>query len=292
MTAIYKREVRSYFFSMIGCIYAFVVLLVIGLMFLFTNLLGGYPYFAITIANWLFLLVMVFAVPFLTMRSLAEERRAKTDQMLLTYPVSVSQVILGKFFAMVTVYAVPLIISCLIPLIISWDSAGAGSLMIDFSAILALICLGFLFVSVGMFISSLTESQVIAAVLSMGVLLLLFLWSDLVSLLPQTVAASLIGFFIILLILLFILYHLSHNATATAFVGLGGALTLFGLLLFGRGLLPGLLNKILGIFSVTETINNFSSYNVFDLKGLLFFLSFAALFVFLTIQSVSKRRWS
>ncbi|MEL4107060.1 ABC transporter permease subunit [Oscillospiraceae bacterium WX1] len=292
MTAIYKREVRSYFFSMIGCIYAFVVLLVIGLMFLFTNLLGGYPYFAITIANWLFLLVMVFAVPFLTMRSLAEERRAKTDQMLLTYPVSVSKVILGKFFAMVTVYAVPLIISCLIPLIISWDSAGAGSLMIDFSAILALICLGFLFVSVGMFISSLTESQVIAAVLSMGVLLLLFLWSDLVSLLPQTAAASLIGFFIILLILLFILYQLSHNATTTAAVGLGGTLALFGLLLFGRGLLPGLLNKILGIFSVTETINNFSSYNVFDLKGLLFFLSFAALFVFLTIQSVSKRRWS
>lgn len=295
MTAVYKRELRSYFSSMMGYVYLFIVLLIIGLMFMVTNLMssgsqGSYPYFAGTLSSSL--IVLVFAVPILTMRSIAEERRSKTDQMLLTYPVTVTSVILGKYFAMVTVYALPLIISCLGPLVISWESAGGGSLAIDYAAILAFLCIGCLFVSIGMFISSLTESQIIAAVASMGAFLLLFFWSGLVSYIPETASASFIGFLLILALVLFALYSLTRSNLITAVVAVigGGGLLAFYLLV--PSLLSGLLTKFLGLFSVTDALGNFTSYYVFDVRGLLMYLSLSALFVFLTIQSVQKRRWS
>jgi ABC-2 type transport system permease protein len=96
------------------------------------------------------------------------------DQMMLTYPVPTSSVILGKYFAMMTVYAVPLLISCLCPIVIL--IGGVGSPLIDYSAILAFLCVGCMFVAIGMFISSLTESQIIALWSTMAVLLVLFLW--------------------------------------------------------------------------------------------------------------------
>ena len=295
MKAIYKRELNSYFNSMIGYVYTAVVLIYVGLMFTFTNLAplsteGSYPYFAQALYSSV--IILVFAVPILTMKSIAEERRSKTDQLLLTYPVKTSSVILGKYFAMLTVYAIPLAVACLCPLIISWESAGGGSLLIDYSAILAFLCMGCLFVSIGMFISSLTESQIIAAVITMGIFLLLFFWSSLVSNIPETAAASLIGFLVILTLFVIVLYHLTHSNLLTAIVGIAGAGVLIAVYAIDGSLLGGLLPSFLSIFALTDTIGNFVGYFVFDLKGILMFLSMSSLFVFLTIQSVQKRRWS
>jgi ABC-2 type transport system permease protein len=295
MRAVYKREIASYFNSMIGYVYTVIVLAFIAFFFIVTNLLastqsGSYPYFAGALSSSV--IILVFAVPILTMKSIADERRSKTDQMLFTYPVKASSVILGKYFAMVTVYAIPLIISCLCPLIISWESAGGGSLLIDYSTILAFIFLGGLFVAIGMFISSLTESQIIAAVASMGVFLLMFFWSGLVGYVPETAAASFIGFLVILAVILIILHTLARNTTLTAIVGGVGGIGLIAIYLADKTLLNGVLKKFLGLFSVTDAIGNFSTYFVFDLKGLLLFATLAALFVFLTVQSVQKRRWS
>lgn len=296
MTAVFKRELNSYFNSMIGYVYTFIVLVFIGFFFMLTNLIGSgnppssYPYFAGALSNSL--LILVFAVPILTMKSIAEERRSKTDQMLLTYPVKTSAVILGKYFAMVAVYAIPLIIACLCPLVISWETAGAGSLLIDYSTILALVCLGSLFIAIGMFISSLTESQIIAAVASMGAFLLMFFWSTLTNYIPETALASFIGFLIILGIILVILQGMARSNLLTTIVGIIGGGGLIACYIIDSALLGGLLKKFLSMFSVTDALGNFTNYYVFDLKGLLLLLSFAALFVFLTIQSVQKRRWS
>ncbi len=295
MSAVYKRELNSYFNSMIGYVYTAVVLIFFGIMFLLTNIFpqttqGSYPYFAGALSNSV--IILVFAVPILTMKSIAEERRSKTDQMLLTYPVKTSSVILGKYFAMLTVYVIPLAIACLCPLIISWETAGGGSLLIDYSAILAFIFLGGLFVSLGMFISSLTESQIIAAVVTMGIFLLLFFWSNLVSYIPKTPMASLIGFLILLAVIVLLLYNLTHSTTLTAIVGIIGAAALIGVFIIKSSLLGGLLPAFLGAFALTDTTTNFVRYFVFDLKGILMFLSMSALFVFLTVQSVQKRRWS
>lgn len=116
MMAIYKRELKSYFQSMIG--YAFIAFLMLftGIYFTAYNLNYGYPYFSYALSATMF--IFLVAVPVLTMKCFAEERKSKTDQLLLTSPVSVIEIVLGKYFAMVTVFLVPVLLSCIYPLII------------------------------------------------------------------------------------------------------------------------------------------------------------------------------
>lgn len=201
MKAIYKREVSSYFNSMIGWIFVAVLTVFIGIYFFAYNLFQGYPYFSLSLGSSLFIFMVV--VPILTMRSMADERHTKTDQLLLTAPVSVTAVVLGKYFAMLTVFAVPVAIACLCPLIIALN--GTAFLLADYGAILAFFLLGAVEIAVGMLISSLTESQIIAAVGTFGLLLLLYLWDGLVGFLPSTAVGSLLGFFVVLILVCFLI---------------------------------------------------------------------------------------
>ena len=146
MKAIYKREVSSYFNSMIGWIFVAVLTVFIGIYFFAYNLFQGYPYFSLSLGSSLFIFMVV--VPILTMRSMADERHTKTDQLLLTAPVSVTAVVLGKYFAMLTVFAVPVAIACLCPLIIALN--GTAFLLADYGAILAFFLLGAVEIAVGM----------------------------------------------------------------------------------------------------------------------------------------------
>ena len=159
MRAIYKREVKSYLTSMIGYLFIFFLLLLTGIYFTAYQLLSAYPKFEYTLNSLTF--VFLIGVPILTMRVLAEERRQKTDQLLLTAPVSVSDIVLGKYLALVTVYGVAMAIICTYPLIMS--KFGEVSFRAAYTAILGFFLLGCANLSIGVFLSSITESQVIAA---------------------------------------------------------------------------------------------------------------------------------
>ena len=287
MTAVYKRELRSYFNSMIGYVFVAAVTLVIGLFFTVYNLRGGYPYFAFALSGTV--MIFAFAVPLLTMKSMAEERRSRTDQMLLTYPVSVTGIVLGKFLAMLTVYLIPLLISCLCPLVIA--KGGNGSFLIDYSTIFLFLFLGAMFISIGMFVSSLTESQLIAAVVGMVSLLLLLLWDTLVSFIPSTVTASAVGFLILFaLASLVFARSAGHPAVGIALFGAGAIFAILSAILASRWFSTAL-TGFLGMFSVYGPVNNFVSNYVFDVKGLLYFCVMTALFLFLTVQSVHRRQY-
>ena len=184
MRAIYKRELRSYFTSMTGYLFIAVVVFFIGIYFMANNLYYGDPGFSTTLVN--VMVVLLVAVPVLTMRSMAEERRSRTDQLLLTAPVSVSGVVMGKYLAMVTILAIPMLLSCICPLIIAAN--GTSQLMSDYASIFAFFLMGCVFVAVGMFISALTESQIIAAVGTFAALLTLYLWDSLMQFLPDALA--------------------------------------------------------------------------------------------------------
>lgn len=288
MTAIYKRELRSYFNSMIGYVFIAVVVAFTGIYFMATNLFGGYPYFSYTLTHLSF--IALLTVPILTMKSMAEERHSKTDQMLLTYPVSVVGMVMGKYLAMMTVYSIPLLLSCLCPLIIS--TSGTGYPVTDYATILAYFFFGCLLTSVGMFISSLTESQIIAAIGTFGALLLLYLWPNLVSFLPTSAPLTALGLLIILTAVVLLLYGLSKNRLLAIVVEVIGIAAVATVYVFAKTSLEGLLPKLLGALSCTGALDNFGLYNVFDLGGLFFYLSGTALFVFLTVQAVQKRRWN
>ena len=117
MTAIFKRELKSYLTSMVGYLFIFFVLVLTGIYFSAYQLSGGYSKFETTLSALTF--VFLIGVPILSMRVLAEERKQKTDQLLLTAPVSVWDIVFGKYLALVAVFAIPVVIMCVYPLIMS-----------------------------------------------------------------------------------------------------------------------------------------------------------------------------
>ena len=149
MLAIYKRELKSYFHSMTGCVFIAFLVMFTGIYFMAYNLNAGYPYFSYTLSGSL--IVFLVGIPLLTMRSFSEERKTKTDQLLLTAPVSLTKVVLGKYFAMVTVLAVPNVIFCLFPLLIKLQ--GTAYLLVDYSSIAVFFLLGCVYLAIGMFMS-------------------------------------------------------------------------------------------------------------------------------------------
>ena len=162
MTAIYKRELKSYLTSMVGYLFIFFVLVLTGIYFSAYQLSAAYPKFETTLSAVTF--VFLIGVPILTMRVLAEERKQKTDQLLLTAPVSVGNIVTGKYLALVTVYAIPILVLCTYPLIMS--KFGTVDFGTAYTAILGFFLLGCANIAIGVFMSALTESQVIAAVLT------------------------------------------------------------------------------------------------------------------------------
>lgn len=190
MTAIYKRELKSYFQSVTGCVFVAFLVAFTGIYFTAYNLTYGYPYFSYTLSGSL--IVFIVGVPLITMKSFAEERKNKTDQLLLTAPVSLTRLVLGKYLAMVTVVAIPNVIFCLFPLIIKMN--GTAYLKVDYISIGIFFLLGCVYVAIGMFLSALTESQIIAYISTFGVLLVLYLWNGILELLPLSSSlTSLLG---------------------------------------------------------------------------------------------------
>lgn len=288
MKAIYKRELASYFNSMIGWLFTAVLTVFVGIYFFVYNLFNGYPYFSLSLSYTLFVFMVI--IPILTMRSMAEERRSKTDQLLLTAPVSVTGVVMGKYLAMLTVFALPVAIACLCPLIIALN--GSSFLLADYGTILAFFLLGAVEIAVGLLISALTESQLIAAVGTFALLLVLYLWDGLVSFLPSDASGSLAGLLVVLILVCILLNALSNNWKVTAGVLIVGAAVIIGFYIKDSSAFAGLLPDALGRFSLITAFDSFASDHVFDLRAILLYLSLSALLVFLTVQVVQKRRWN
>ena len=288
MLAIYERELKSYFHSMTGCVFIAFLVMFTGIYFMAYNLNAGYPYFSYTLSGSL--IVFLVGIPLLTMRSFSEERKTKTDQLLLTAPVSLTKVVLGKYFAMVTVLAVPNVIFCLFPLLIKLQ--GTAYLLVDYSSIAVFFLLGCVYLAIGMFMSSLTESQIIAFISTFGILLLLYLWDGILSFLPSSALSGMIGILLILTLIVVYIYHMTKNwmlAVGIEAVGIAAALIVY---FVKSSLYENLLTKLLGRLVLADVFMNISSSNIVDVSGLLLYVSILIIFVFLTIQTIQKRRWS
>lgn len=288
MAAIYKRELRSYFQSMIGYIFIAFLLAFTGIYFMVYNLNMGYPYFSYTLSGIMF--IFLVAVPVLTMKSFAEERKSKTDQLLLTAPVSLTEVVLGKYLAMVTIYAVPNLIFCIFPLIIK--AQGDSHLLVDYCSILVFFLLGCVYIAIGMFLSSLTESQIIAAISTFGVLMLLNLWTGLMDFLPTNASGGALGLIVILTLLVLLVFQMTRNWLICAGIEIIGVVACAVVYFVKSSLFENVLTKLLGKVVLSDVFSNASSNNILDLGGLVLYLSLIGVFVYLTMQTIQKRRWS
>ncbi len=287
MFAIYKKELKNYFINMTGYIFIGFILAITGIFTTLINLISTYPSFENVLSN--ITIVFLLIVPILTMRSVAEERHSKTDQLLYSLPVSVTQIVLAKYLAMFTVFLIPVSIIGLYPLILS--IFGTVYLGTAYGALLGFTLLGAALIAIGMFMSSLTESQVIAAVTHLGVIFAMYLMSAIASLIPAGAMASLIAFAVVVLIFAAIVYSLTKNSTVAGITAAAGAFILAGIYFINSSIFDGLFANVLNWLSVFDRFSAFTT-GLFDLTSVVYYVSLIVLFVFATVQSVEKRRWS
>ena len=287
MIAIYKRETASMLRSMIGWVVIAVLLGIAGIYFTNGNLNYGLPYFGYVLSSVSFFLV--FLCPALTMRTFAEEKRQKTDQLLLTAPVSVGSIVMGKYLALLTVFAIHTGIFALYPLIL--NQYGAVPMAETYATLLAFFLLGAACLAVGMFFSSITENQVIAFVATVVTLLVSYLMDGLKTFVTSGSTAGLV---------LFTALAIAAGALAWYFTKSwllgGGVFVLLELVLAGVTLLRN--SAISSAFdAVLSAVTLFSRFDGFlsgtlDLTAYLYLITVAVLFNFFTVQTLEKRRCS
>ena len=287
MTAIYKKELKSYLTSMIGYLFMAFTLALFGLYFTAINLQQGYPEIGYALQNSAFILLI--AVPVLTMRVLSEEQKNKTDQLLLTAPVKISDIILGKYLALLTIYVIPVLIMCLYPLLLG--THGTVSYAVSYTSILGYFLLGAAYISVGVFVSSITESQGVAAGLCFVVLLVCYFLPDLSDYFSTSAFASFAAFTVVVLLIGLIFRLMTRNTpvSVTLMVVLEVPLILgYGL---GGDSFAGLFPSLVEELSLFEKFYQFVD-GIFDVRCLVYFLTVILVFLFLTVQFLEKRRWS
>lgn len=288
MLAIYKRELRSYFQSITGCVFVAFLVAFTGIYFMAYNMTMGYPYFSYTLSGSL--IVFLVGIPLITMRSFSEERKNKTDQMLLTAPVSLGKIVAGKYLAMVTVIAIPNVIFCIFPLIIK--AQGTAYLTVDYISIGIFFLLGCVYAAIGMFLSSLTESQIIAFISTFGILLVLYLWDGILSLLPGSSISGLVGILILLAVMAAYVWQMTGNSVLTGGVGIIGAAAAIIVYIVRSEVYENLLTRLLGRLALANVFTDVTANSILDVSGIVLYLSVIAVFLFLTVQAIQKRRWS
>ena len=290
MTAIFKRELRSYFHGMLGYVLTAFLLASSGIYFLALNLGYGLTDFGYyTLYRTIFMLLLY--IPVLTMRSLAEERRSRTDQLLLTSPVPVWGIVLGKFFAMCAVFTLPCLADAVMILIL-WALGGTVSaLAANFAALLCYFLLGCAAIAMGEFLSGLTENPIIAAVAGFSVLLLAYMMPSLRSLFNAGSAVALAVFTAIAgaASLLAGLRTRSFILGCLTFAAL--CLGLTGLFLVQSAWLTEAFSAVLSVLCFFTPFEDFVN-NSFSLPTLVYYLSVMGMFLFFTAQSIEKRRWN
>ena len=287
MIAIFKREFKSYYSGMMGWLLTGVMLLFGGLYFTAANLQGGYTNYAISLYS--FVIVLLIFIPLLCMRSFAEEKRSKTDQLLLTSPVSVSGIVMGKYLALLAMFAVPVAVFCLYPLVMLL--LGGVDLMASYAGILGYFFMGAACIAVCMYLSTLTENQIVAALSGFGVLLVAYLLPSIQTLFTAGSGLAMAAFVVILLAVSVIVGLRSRTLTLGAGVFLVGFVLLTILFNTKSAALTSAFTSVLGALALFEPFLEFVN-GLFSVTALVYYLGVIVLFLFLTGQALEKRRWN
>lgn len=287
MTAIFKREFKSCFTGMIGWVIAAVSLFFLGLYFTNRNLLYASSDFASVL--YTMTMIMLFLLPAISMRSFAEERKNKTDQLLLTSPVSIPAIVAGKFLAELAVFALPLAAAVVMPLLL--QVFGTVSLVAAYSALLGYLLLGGACLAVGTWISALTENQILAYLATFGALLVAYLMNGIQTMFTTGNLLAFIVFMIVLLVASVLVGVICKRLAAGAVVFCAGAVVLFVLFQLRPAWLLTAFNAVLSALALFEPFKDIVG-GMFSIPAIVYYLSVMGLFLFLTGQALARRRWN
>lgn len=287
MTAIFKREFKSCFTGMIGWVIAAVSLFFLGLYFTNRNLLYASSDFASVL--YTMTMILLFLLPAISMRSFAEERKNKTDQLLLTSPVSIPAIVVGKFLAELAVFALPLAAAVVMPLLL--QAFGTVSLVAAYSALLGYLLLGGACLAVGTWISALTENQILAYLATFGALLVAYLMNGIQTMFTTGNLLAFIVFMIVLLVASVLVGVICKRLAAGAVVFCAGAVVLFVLFQLRPAWLLTAFNAVLSALALFEPFKDIVG-GMFSIPAIVYYLSVMGLFLFLTGQALARRRWN
>ncbi len=287
MKAIYKREIKMYFNSMIGYVFIAFFVLITAIYFSIQNILVLSPDFQNILSN----VIMMFLIlgPMLTMRLLSEEKNKKTDQLLLTAPVSIPSIVLGKYFAAVTVFLISLLITGIFPVILAFFGTVAVAQIIG--TYIGFFLLGSAFIAVGLWVSSITDNQIVSAVATFAAIFLLLMVQTIVKAASGSQGFSLMFAGIIALIIAFYFYYNTKNSEISIILFIIEMAVLLILYFVKRSIFTGLAGKFAMMFAVLTRFQNFAM-GLLDVSSIVYFISFIAVFLYFTIRVIEKRRWS
>ncbi len=287
MIAVFKHEVRSAYNNLTVYLFSAALLCFVGVGAMLYNIQAS-------VANFEYVLNfvsigLVVIIPVLTMRSFAEERKQKTDQLLYSLPLTTSQIVIGKYLSLVVMFFVPMLIVCLYPYIFSMY--GDVYLPGAYGALFAFFVMGAALIAIGMFISSLTDNQGFAA----GIAIVLFLLNYYSVSLAEQVSSTSVGSALVLGVVAVLIGFIVKALTKNLFIslGIGGGLLIADIVPYlvipdkFENLVPNIM-KQLSLFDRFSTFVN----GMFDLTALVFYASVIALGLFLTVQSLEKRRYN
>ena len=287
MIAVCKHELRGYLHSLTAYVFGAFLLAVVGVGAMLYNLQAAVSNFEYVLS--FSSLVFVVIVPILTMRVLAEERRQKTDQLLYSLPITTTQVVLGKYLALLAVYLIPLAVICVYPLIFA--QFGEVYLPTSYGSIFAFFVMGAALMAVGVFLSSLTENQGFAAGITIAVILFNYYRVSLSEYISSTAFGSLIALDVLAILLGFLIRYLTRNEGLAYGVALALVLALSAAFLVDSSLFEGLLPAVMEQLSLFERFNTFVN-GVFDVTAIVYYLSVIGFFLLLSVQSMEKRRYN
>ena len=287
MGAIFRHELRNYFHSLTAYVFGAFLLAVVGLSSVLYNLQAAVSNFEFVLSFASIIFVVI--VPILTMRTLAEERRQRTDQLLYSLPITTTQVVLGKYLALLVVYLIPLAVISLYPLLFS--RFGEVYLPTSYGSLFAFFLMGAALLAVGVFLSSLTDNQGFAAGIGIAAILLNYYSVSLAEYTSSTAMGSLIALYVIALLLGVVIRGLTRNenlAYGVAFVLIAAlSVAYFVNSSAFEGLLPDIMTKL----SLFRQFNSFVN-GAFDLTAIVYYVSVMGFFLFLSVQSLEKRRYN
>lgn len=288
MFAIIKKELKQYFYSMVGFVFLAFFLAIVGLYTWAGNLSQGIGNFEMTLGNMTFIFVIL--IPILTMRIVAEEKKQKTDQLLYTSPISLTKVILGKYIAVMILFTIAILVIALYPLLIHMYGQDVR-LSLAYSSLIGFYLLGAANIAVGLFISSLTESQVIAAVVSFIVLLLSNMLTSIASMLPTDALSQALILTVAWIVVCVIAYNMMKNITVAAILAVIGEVVVWGIYIAKSAVYENLLSKAADAFAITSRYSDFE-LGILKYDAIVYYISVSFLFVFLTVQIIKKKRFN
>ena len=287
MRAIFQHELRGAFHGLAAYLFCAFLLVFVGVGAMIYNIQAA-------VANFEYVLQfvcigLVVIVPVLTMRSFAEERRQKTDQILYSLPLGTWDIVAGKYLALVTVFLVPMVFISAYPLLFSLY--GEVYLPSAYGSLLAFLLLGAALIAAGIFVSSLTESQGFAAGIAIAAFLLNYYSVSLAEQVSATALGSLLALGVTALLLALLIRALTRNAALAWGVGGVCALAALAVYLIDAAKLEGLLPTLMEKLSLFERFYPFVN-GIFDWTSVVFYGSVIVFFLFLTVMSLEKRRYN